>query len=64
MSFFGGALLVLLAGYQLYRGKISSVSEGGATSAIRRSEKPVLFWLVLLFELAVAAVLLLGLIHF
>ena len=59
-----GILIALLAVYQIYTGRMVGGDDAGHTSSIRRDEKPVYFWLLLVVELVVAAVLIAGIIHF
>ncbi len=58
-----GVVLVLLAGYNIYKGRVT-VGDDHSTSFVTRAEKPVYFWLVIAAELILAAVLIVGLIHF
>ncbi|OGO22175.1 MAG: hypothetical protein A2Y54_09645 [Chloroflexi bacterium RBG_16_51_16] len=51
-------ILVLFAAFCIYRGHIPiSDQYNRSTSWITRSEKPVQFWLIIVFILALAAVL-------
>jgi hypothetical protein len=59
-----GILIALLAVYQIYTGRMVTGGDVGRTSTIRRDDKPVYFWLLLIFELVVAAVLISGIVNF
>jgi hypothetical protein len=59
-----GILIALLAVYQIYTGRMVTGGDVGRTSTVRRAEKPVYFWLVLIAELLVAAVLISGIVQF
>ena len=59
-----GILIALLAVYQIYTGRMVTGGDVGRTSTVRRDQKPVYFWLVLILELVVAAVLISGIVKF
>ena len=59
-----GVLIALLAVYQIYTGRMLTGGDVGRTSTVRRDEKPVYFWLLLIAELVVAAVLISGVVQF
>ena len=59
-----GILIGLLAVYQIYTGRMVTGGDTGQTSTIRRADKPVYFWFLLVVELVLAAVLIAGIIHF
>jgi len=65
MNIFVGVVLVLLAGFQLYRGRVSVADENnpGLGSWVQRSKKPVYFWFVIALELVLGVLFLLGFIH-
>ena len=51
-------ILVLFAAFCIYRGRISfSDQYNRSTSYITRADKPIQFWLTIVFILALAAVL-------
>jgi hypothetical protein len=58
-----GVIVALYAGYVIYRGRVA-VGDDNSTSYLERSEKPVQFWLTVVFMLAVAAVLILNVFRF
>ena len=57
-----GILIALLAVYQIYTGRMFTARNEGTTTIVRRDEKPVYFWLALIVELVVAAVLIAGIV--
>jgi uncharacterized membrane protein YfcA len=63
MNIFFGVALVLLAGYQVYRGRISSMDDMQRTSTVSRTTKPVYFWLLIFVEVLLGILFLLGVFH-
>ncbi len=63
MSIAIGGALVLLAGYNIYKGRVS-VGDDSNTTWVRRSEKPVYFWLVVAAELILAGLFIFRVFHF
>jgi hypothetical protein len=59
-----GVVVVLYAGFVIYRGRLTSGDDYGNTSVVSRAEKPVQFWLTVLGMLVLAALLLLHVIKF
>lgn len=58
-----GVILALYAAYAIYSGKVAAGDEN-STSYIKRSEKPVQFWISVAFMLLVAATLIFNIFHF
>ncbi|HUH98158.1 MAG TPA: hypothetical protein VLZ89_12405 [Anaerolineales bacterium] len=58
-----GIAALLYAVYAVYQGKISYGNDSPTSSYIRRSEKPVLFWLNVAIMLALAVVLIFNVFH-
>jgi hypothetical protein len=58
-----GILLLLYAGYALYRGRVGA-GEDDSAAFIQRSERPVQFWFSVIFILVLAALLILNVFHF
>ncbi len=60
-----GGLVVLYAAYVIYRGQIRLTSDDTHTSRlVKRSEKPVQFWLSVGLMLVVAVILIFNVFHF
>jgi hypothetical protein len=57
-----GVAVALYAAYSIYRGRVSAGDEN-RTTYIVRSEKPVQFWLIVIFMLAVAVVMIFNVFH-
>jgi Mg2+/citrate symporter len=60
-----GVAILLYAVNVIYKGRISMTDDANSRSYyVRRSEKPVLFWLNVLIMLALATVLIFNIFHF
>ena len=57
-----GVIVALYAVYVIYRGQVAAGDEG-STTYIKRSEKPVQFWISVAFMLLVAATLIFNVFH-
>ena len=57
-----GVAIALLAAFSIYRGRVSA-GDDTSTSYIQRSEKPVQFWLTVIFMLVVAAIMIFKVFH-
>jgi hypothetical protein len=58
-----GVIVALYAVYVIYRGQVASGDEN-STTYIKRSEKPVQFWISVAFMLVVAALMIFNVFHF
>lgn len=59
-----GVILVLYAGYVIYRGRISTSDDYGHSEWLNRAEKPVQFWFSVAVILVIAALLIFNVFHF
>jgi len=58
-----GVVLALYAGYVLYTGRVASGDESSTTYRTR-AEKPVQYWISVVFILALAVLMILNVFHF
>ena len=55
-----GVVLLLLAAWQLYKGRFSTADDFGHSETFDRSARPIRFWITVVAELILGALFLLG----
>ncbi len=59
-----GIVLVLYAGFVVYRGRLTNSDDYGNSSVVDRSKNPVQFWLSVAGMLVIAVILIFNVFHF